>query len=85
MLGNPPEGFIQCGVELPRFNPHYSELVFNLVCYGKDKPTDHELLKERDRVALVDTESWEITILDSLIGLQECSAPSYSPDGGVCQ
>jgi len=81
MIGAPPEGFAQCGVELPRFNPKYPELVFNLVCYGKEKPTDHELLKERDHVALVDTENWEITLLDTLIGLTECSAPAYSPDG----
>ena len=81
MLGPPPQGTLRCGIELPSLNPRFREALFNLVCYGYVSQYEHEPSIELDHVGLFDLESNSIIILDTLIGVDNCSAPFYSPDG----
>ena len=81
MLGPPPKGFVICDVDVPIFNPRFHEVAFNLVCYGKPTLESHELDLERDYTALLNLDTWEIVVLDSVLNLEECRAPTFAPNG----
>lgn len=73
-----PQNTKYCGATFPQFNPTGDEIVFNQNCYGEDENNNDY---ETDMVGIFNIESKKITMLDTLINLQACQAPSYAPDG----
>ncbi len=69
-----PKGTEACGSVQEVFNPVYPEVAFNLTC-----DDGHNYIF--DRIAVFDYTTYELTVLDSLIGLTNCHRPAYAPDG----
>jgi len=75
-----PEGVVGCGFGYVSFNPNPKspEVLFELTCDG-NYPSGAEFVV--DRIGTFDYMTYEFTILDTLIGIESCSAPVYAPDG----
>jgi len=69
-----PAKTIECGIVWNSFNPVASELAFTITC---DDGENYIV----NRIATLDCETLELTVIDSLIGISNCAAPSFSPDG----
>ena len=69
-----PEGTTECGFGSESFNPIYTEVAFRLSC------DDGESYIFR-RIGVFDYTTYQFTILDTLIGLSNCTRPAYAPDG----
>ena len=69
-----PEGATVCGSVQESFNPMFTEVALNLTC-----DDGHDVIL--DRIAVFDYTSYELAILDPLIGLTNCHRPAYAPDG----
>jgi hypothetical protein len=69
-----PEGTQGCGFGDESFSPVATEVAFNLSC-------DDGLSYVVDRMGVFDYETYEFTIVDSLISIYNCRWPAYSPDG----
>ncbi len=76
--GDRPAGTFGCGFLFVSFNPRATEMLFNQTCDG-DYPSGGEFVV--DRIGTFDYTTNEFTILDTLIGIESCSAPVYAPDG----
>ncbi len=69
-----PEGTYVCGFGDETFNPAGPEVAFRLTC-------DDGHAKIVNRIGVFDYESHQFTILNGLIGIDNCWRPSLSPDG----
>jgi len=69
-----PEGTFGCGFGSESFNPAASEVAFRLTC-----DDGHSVVVRR--IGVFDYSTNEFTILNPLLGLNNCSRPAYSPDG----
>lgn len=74
LIGTPPPSTYACGIIWFSFNPVANEVVFTITC-----DDGHNYIV--DRIATFDCETLELSIIDSLIGIENCAAPSFSPDG----
>ena len=63
-----------CGFNPITFNPAGTELVFHIEC-----DDGHEVLAEM--IGTFDYSTFEFEILDKSLGLTNCTAPTYAPDG----
>ena len=66
--------YIGCGFPFCYFNPESDEILFHMSCE----------LSESEVVNCIGTFDYltnEYSIIDSLIGIYECTTPAYSPDG----
>lgn len=63
-----------CGIIYPTFSPASSEILFQIGC-----DNDHSWLD--NSIAIFNYASGKLTMLDSLTGINNCTAPSISPDG----
>ena len=73
-----PQNTKYCGATFPQFNPSANEIIFNQSCYGEDENNKDY---DTDIAGLFNIDKKEVTILDTLVNLQACQAPSYAPDG----
>jgi hypothetical protein len=69
-----PEGTTGCGFGDESFNPVAPEVACNLSC-----DDGHSYIV--DRIVIFDYGTNDLTILDTLTGVDNCRRPSYSPDG----
>lgn len=69
-----PEGATVCGSVQESFNPMFTEVALILTC-----DDGHDIIL--NQIAVFDYSTYELTILDSLIGLSNCIEPAYAPDG----
>jgi len=69
-----PEGTVVCGFGAVSLNPKFTEVAFRLSC---DDGESYSI----DRMGVFDYSTYEFTILDSLVGLSNCTRPTYAPDG----
>ncbi len=69
----PPEGE-GCGIIYPSFNPNAPEILFQVGC-----DIDHFWLN--NDIGIFDFSSGKLTILDTLAGIDNCTTPTFSPDG----
>jgi len=76
--GDRPAGTFGCGFLFVSFNPKATEMLFNQTCDG-DYPSGGEFVV--DRVGTFNYTTNEFTIIDTLIGIESCTAPVYAPDG----
>lgn len=67
-----------CGFVYSSFNPQNTEILFQLTCEGT-RPSGAEF--EVDRVGIFDYTTYRFTLLDTLVGLHQCTTPVYGPDG----
>jgi hypothetical protein len=72
--GPRPSGTMACGFMWVSFNPKTTEILFNLTC-----DDGHKVLS--DRIGTFDYINKDLTILDTIIGIDQCTAPVYAPDG----
>lgn len=73
-----PQNVISCGILFVSFNPKASEILFNQSCDGEDSSGKEFVV---DRIGTFNYTTKEFIILDSLIGIENCTAPVYSPGG----
>jgi len=73
-----PDNVVSCGILFTSFNPKASEILFNQSCDG-EYPSGEELVV--DRIGTFNYTTNEFIILDTLIGIESCTAPVYNPDG----
>jgi len=76
--GEPPDGTFGCGFMFLSFNPKTTEILFNQTCDG-ESPSGGEYVI--DRIGTFNYSTDEFIILDTVIGIQNCTAPVYAPDG----
>lgn len=76
--GPRPEGTFGCGLLFASFNPIATELLFNQTCDG-DHPDGREFVV--DRIGTFNYTTNKFTILDTLTGVSNCTAPVYAPNG----
>jgi len=69
-----PEGTEGCGFGAESFNPKFNEVAFRLTC-----DDGHSYVFRR--IGVFDYFTYEFTILDTLIGMSNCTRPAYAPDG----
>ena len=74
LLGPPPPKTVECGVNWFSFNPAANEIAFTITC---DDGENYMV----SSIATFDCETTKLTKLDSLIGLQNCVSPEFSPNG----
>jgi len=73
-----PDGFLYCSTYWSVFNPVRPEVIFDKLCYKRDS-TGADI--EVDEVGVADILSGQVTYLDALVGMDNCQAPVYAPDG----
>jgi hypothetical protein len=73
-LIKPPPNTYGCGFLHTSFNPSKPEILFQTTC-------DDGVSYIVDAVGVYDMITNELTFIDSLIGMEGCTAPVYSPDG----
>lgn len=69
-----PQGMTACDFLHYSFNPKSTEVLFTLIYFNDNDD-------ETFRIATYDYVADKLTILDPLMNMTECEAPSYSPDG----
>lgn len=74
-LHNPlPPSIVGCGYLYPSFNPIYPEIIFHQSCDSTDKIV-------LERVLIFDFHTNKILSLDSMLNLENCTAPAFHPEG----
>ena len=81
-----PTGVLGYGFLYYSFNPNDSEVLFQLIRNKNISPKedisyDEWEIEEEYSMAIFDYETKSLTVLDSLIGYENCLAPAFSPDG----
>ncbi|MFH1893007.1 MAG: hypothetical protein ABIK83_10055 [Candidatus Zixiibacteriota bacterium] len=74
LLGDFPPGTLVCGLSDYSFCPVGTEVLFTISC-------DDGVSYVVDRIGTFDYTTGEFATLDAEIGLENCRAPAYSPDG----
>lgn len=69
-----PDGMPACGFSLGSFNPKFTEVLFRRGC-------DDGHFAGVSWVGILDYSSGDVTILDSLVSVQNCNRPAFSPGG----
>lgn len=72
----PPPNAHVCSFSYPSFNPKYPEALFHQSC------EDDEVVIS-SRVAILNYESNDFLIFDTLVGLSPCAAPAFHTDGNI--
>ena len=78
MLTLIPEGTEYCAVSSPKFNPTQTEVLFMQDCWKEDHESGDI---EKEMVAIFDYSTRELTVIDTLIELENCAVPTYDPTG----
>lgn len=74
LIGPLPPKTIGCAIIWSSFNPIAFEILFTISCDNDENYVVH-------RIATLDCTTLDLTIIDPLIGISNCAAPVFSPDG----
>ena len=77
LIGEYPEGTVQCGFIRTSLNPRAPEALFCVSCDDGQELDAYYV----DRIGTFNYVTNEFTILDTLIGIDNGMAPTYAPDG----
>jgi hypothetical protein len=74
LIGPLPPETDDCAILWSSFNPVALEILFTITCSkGENYPVN--------RIATLDYITFQLTVIDTLIGITNCSAPAFSPNG----
>ena len=74
LIGPLPPNTDGCAILWSSFNPVAPEILFTISCSkGENYPVN--------RIATLDYNTFQLTVIDTITGLTSCAAPAYSPNG----
>jgi hypothetical protein len=69
-----PDGVVGCGFNNISINSNYPEVLFRRAC-------DIDEFTSILNIGVFDYKTNKYTLLDSLVGFQDCNRPTFAPDG----
>jgi hypothetical protein len=74
LIGPLPLNTNACGIVWSSFNPVALEILFTITCAAGESNIIN-------RIATLDCNTFQLTVIDTITGITNCAAPAFSPNG----